>query len=155
MAFRDLLRFSEVFTREIVLSRNFVAPYRVIPQHYLSDTALLRAMRFLVCQHGQLGAIPPSFSEHFPLGEHAKWRCDTPPQKGYLSDTCTIPHKNNNNKQNTRDTPLCDTISKRYCAIWGGGGISHWAAKSRKLQDCCKLLRSSQNLVATIRVIGE
>ena len=23
--------------------------------------------------------------------------------------------------------PLCDTISKGYCAIWGG--ISHWAAK--------------------------
>ena len=22
-------------------------------------------------------------------------------------------------RQNARDTPLCDTISKRYCAIWG------------------------------------
>ena len=32
------------------------------------------------------------FSERFPLGEHAKWSCDTPPpQKGYLSDTCAIP----------------------------------------------------------------
>ena len=39
----------------------------------------------------------PRCSEPFPVGEHAKWRCDTPPQKGYLSDTCTI---------------LCDTISK-------------------------------------------
>ena len=29
---------------------------------------------------------PPPFSERFPRGEHAKWRCDThPPQKGYLS----------------------------------------------------------------------
>ena len=31
---------------------------------------------------------PSPFSERFPLGEHAKWRCDyPPPQKGYLSDT--------------------------------------------------------------------
>ena len=32
---------------------------------------------------------PSPFSERFPLGEHAKWRCETPPpppQKGYLSD---------------------------------------------------------------------
>ena len=102
-----------------------VAPYCAIPRDYLSDTPLLRAMGFLVSQHGQLGAIPPPpFSVHFPLREHAKWRCDTPPQKGYLSDTCAIPYEN---KANGRDTPLCDTISKRYCAIWGG--ISHWAAK--------------------------
>ena len=46
-----------------------------------------------------------------------------PPQKGYLSDTCAIRYEN---KANGCDTPLCDTISKRYCAIWGG--ISHWAA---------------------------
>ena len=69
---------------------------------------------------------PCPFSERSPLGEHAKWRCDTPPppQKGYLSDTCAIPYEN---KANGCDTPLCDTISKGYCAIWGG--ISHWAAK--------------------------
>ena len=80
---------------------------------------------FLVSQHGQLGAITPSpFSEHFPLGEHVKWRCDTPPQKGYLSDTCAIPYEN---KANGCDTPLCDTISKGYCVI--GGGVSHWAAR--------------------------
>ena len=71
---------------------NLVAPYCAIPRDYLSDTPLLRAMGFLVSQHGQLGAIPPSpFSERFPLGEHAKWRCDTPPSKGvsqrYLRDT--------------------------------------------------------------------
>ena len=47
-----------------------------------------------------------------------------PPQKGYLSDTCAIPYEN---KANGCDTPLCDTISKGYCAIWGD--ISHWAAK--------------------------
>ena len=52
-----------------------------------------------------------------------------PPQKGYLSDTCAIPYKN---KASGCDTPLCDTISKGYCAIWGG--ISHWAAK-RMMQE--------------------
>ena len=36
-----------------------VAPYCAIPRDYLSDTPLLRAMGFLVSQHGQLGAIPP------------------------------------------------------------------------------------------------
>ena len=39
-----------------------------IPRDYLSDTPLLHAMGFLVSQHGQLGAIPPStFSERFPV----------------------------------------------------------------------------------------
>ena len=36
-----------------------VAPYCAIPRDYLSDTPLLRAMGFLVSQHGKLGAIPP------------------------------------------------------------------------------------------------
>ena len=38
---------------------------------------------FLVSQHGQLGAIPPPpCLTVSPLGEHAKWRCDTPPKRG-------------------------------------------------------------------------
>ena len=36
-----------------------MAPYCAIPRDYLSDTPLLRAIGFLVSQHGQLGAIPP------------------------------------------------------------------------------------------------
>ena len=36
-----------------------VAPYCAIPRDYLSDTPLLRAIGFLVSQHGQMGAIPP------------------------------------------------------------------------------------------------
>ena len=61
-----------------------VAPYCAIPRDYLSDTALLRAMGFFVSQHGH--AIPPSpFSRRFPLGEHAKWRCDTPPLQSGIS----------------------------------------------------------------------
>ena len=61
---------------------------------------------------------------HYGLGCLNMRLCDTPPhyicelearypvQKGYPSDTRAIPH---------------DTISKRYCSIWGG--ISHWAAE--------------------------
>ena len=96
------------------------------------DTARLSRRYPPIARYGIFGVstwpigcdTPSPFSECFPLGKHAKWRCDTPPQKGYLSDTCTIPYQN---KENSCDTPLRDTISKKYCAIWGG--ISHWAAK--------------------------
>ena len=50
-----------------------------------------------------------------------------PPEKGYLSDSCAIPFEN---KAKRVRYPLCDAISKWYCAIWGG--ISHWAAKVGK-----------------------
>ena len=82
-------------------------------------------MGFLVSQHGQLGAIPPPpFLSVSPLESMRSGGAIPPPEKGYLSDTCAIPYEN---KANGCDTPLCDTISKGYCAIWGG--ISHWAAK--------------------------
>ena len=118
-AIRLLLRLQD--SRSVTL----VAPYCAIPRDYLSDTALLRAMGFLVSQHCQRGAIPrPPFLRVPP------WRaCEVelryPLPKGYLSDICATPHEN---KANGCDTPFCDTISRRYCAIWGG--ISHWAAKS-------------------------
>ena len=84
-----------------------VAPYCAILRDYLSDNPLLRAMGFLVSQHGQLGAKPlPPFLSISPLES----------MQGYLTDTCAIPYEN---KANGCDTPLCDTISKGYCAIWG------------------------------------
>ena len=55
----------------------------------------LRAMGFLVSQHGQLGAIPP------------------PP---FLS-VSPLESMRSGNKESVCDTPLCDTISKGYCAI--------------------------------------
>ena len=123
--------------------RNLVAPYCAIPRDYLSDTPLLRAMGVLVSQHGQVGAIPP------PPFLSVSWRaCEVEvryppaPQEGYLSDTCAIPSEN---KANGCDTPLCDTISKGYYAMWGGG-ISHWAAKHRNKSKITVLqeLRSSR-----------
>ena len=59
-----------------------VAPYCAIPRDYLSDTPLLRAMGFLMSQHGQLGAIPPPpFSERFHIGEHSRSGGAIPPLK--------------------------------------------------------------------------
>ena len=106
---------------------HLVAPFCAIPRDYLSDTPLLRAMGFLVSQHGELGAIPPPpFLSVSPLEGMRSGVAIPHPEKAYLSDTCVIPYEN---KANVCDTPLCDRISKEYCAIWGG--ISHWAAKGR------------------------
>ena len=107
-----------------LLDRNHPLSGRV-----LRDTARLSQRYPPIARYGvfgvstwQIGCDTASpLSERFPLGEHAKWRCDTAPQKGYLA----IPYEN---KANGCDTPLCDTISKGYCAIWGG--ISRWAPKN-------------------------
>ena len=70
-----------------------VAPYCAIPRDYLSDTPLLRAMGFLVSQHGQLGAIPPPpFLSISPLESmRSGGAIPPPPSKGlsqrYLRDT--------------------------------------------------------------------
>ena len=65
----------------------------------LRDTARLSQRYPTIARYGVFGVstrpigcdTPSPFSEHFPLGEHAKWRCDTPPSKGvsqrYLRDT--------------------------------------------------------------------
>ena len=57
----DLLRqgCANLELAESLQYRDLVAPYCAIPRDYLSDTPLLRAMGFLVSQHGELGAIPP------------------------------------------------------------------------------------------------
>ena len=67
--------------------------------------------------------LPLFLSVSFPLGEHAKWRCDTPPPptKGYLSDTCAIPYETRQNAS--------AILSRKGIARYGRG-ILHWAAKS-------------------------
>ena len=102
---------------------DLVAPYCAIPRDYLSDTPLLRAMGFLMSQHGEFRAIPLPFSERFPLGEHAKWRCDTPPHKRGISAILERYHMRKGKK---RAIPPSAILSRKG-AIWGG--ISHWAAK--------------------------
>ena len=77
----------------------------------------------------------PPFSEQFPLGEHAKGRCDTPPSKGvsqrYLRDTLWKQGKW------VRYPPLRYYLERVLRDM--GGGISHWAAKSvlRKEKSPC------------------
>ena len=95
-----------------------MAPYCAIPRDYLSDTPLLRAMGFLVSQHGQLGAIPPPlFLSVSPLERMRSGGAIPPPLKrGISAILARYPMKT---RQNGCDTPLCDTISKGYCVIWG------------------------------------
>ena len=74
-----------------------MAPYCAIPRDYLSDTPLLRAMGFLVSQHGQTGAIPPSpfLSVSLEILDGMRRGGAIPPlPEGYLSDTCAIPYEN-------------------------------------------------------------
>ena len=106
-----------ISTPNYLLSLSRIARYRETISA-IPPLRLLRAMGFLVSQHGQLDAIaPPPFLGVSFLENMRRWRCDNPPpQKGYLSDTCVIPYEN---KANGCDTPLCDTLSKGYCAIWG------------------------------------
>ena len=99
-----------------------------IPRDYLSDTPLLRAMGFLASRHGQSVAMPPApFSERFRLGEHAKWRCDTPPSKGvsqrYWRDSLWKQGKW------VRYPPLRYYLER---VLRDRGGITHWAAKSSR-----------------------
>ena len=65
-----------------------VAPYCAIPRDYPSDTPYCALWGFGVSTWPIRCDNPSTFSEHFPLGEHAKWRCDTPP------DTCATPLEN-------------------------------------------------------------
>ena len=79
---------------------HLVAPHCAIPRDYLSDTAPgLRAMGFLVSQHGQLGAIPPSpFLSVSPVESIRSGGAIPPPPKVYLSDTGATPYENKENE---------------------------------------------------------
>ena len=100
----------------------------------LRDAARLSQRYPAIARYGVLSVstspigrdTPSPFSERFPPWRacEVEVRYPPPPQKGYLSDTGAIPYET---KANGCDTPLCDTISKGYCTIWGG--ISPWASQ--------------------------
>ena len=97
---------------------NLVAPYCAIPRDYLSDTPVLRAMGFLVSQHGQVGAIPsPPFLRISPLESMRSGGAIPPPRNRYLSNTCAIPCEN---KANGCDTPLLRYYLERVLRDMGG-----------------------------------
>ena len=76
----------------------------------------------------------PLFLSVSPLESMRSGGAIPPPlQKGYLSDTCAIPYEN---QANGCDTPLCDTIPKGYCAIWGVSRTGPLRAfRSRKILE--------------------
>ena len=75
-------------------------------------------MGFLVSQHGKLGVIPPPpFLSVPPLENMRSGGAIAPHQKGYLSDTCAIPHEN---KANGCDTPPLRYYLERVLRDMGG-----------------------------------
>ena len=95
-----------------------------------------------VSQHGQLGAIPPPpFLSIFLLESMRSGGAIPPPPphtKG-ASESAMLARYPMKTRQNACDTPLCNTISKGYCAIGGGisrtGPLSSQPMKSRTLSQ--------------------
>ena len=79
--------------------RRKCCPYNLLSGPVSRDTARLSQRYPPISRYGVFGVstwrigcdTPFPFSEPFPLGEHAKWRCDTPTSKGvsqrYSRDT--------------------------------------------------------------------
>ena len=93
-----------------------------------------------------LGCDTPSpFSDHFPLESMRNGGAIPPHKKGISAILARYP-MNFKTRQNACDTPLCDTISKGYCAIWGGGvsrtgPLSQWSIRiSSKIR---KIIRAA------------
>ena len=101
----------------------------------LRDTARLSQRYPPIARYGVFGVstwpnwvrypLPPFLSVSPLRTSEVEVRYPPPLKRGISAATCAIPYEN---KANGCDTPLFDTISKGYCAIWGG--ISHWAAKA-------------------------
>ena len=99
-----------------------VAPYCAIPRDYLSDTPLLRAIGFVVSQHGRLGAIPLPLFWAFPPWRACEVRVRYPPPRvsqRYLRDTLW------KKATRVRYRPLRYDLER---VLHDMGGISHWAA---------------------------
>ena len=70
---------------------------------------------FMVSQHDQLGGTPPPPAlSLFPLGEHAKRRCDNPPQRGISAILARYHMKTRQNGCNTTSAAAISTCIMRY-----------------------------------------
>ena len=106
-----------------------VAPYCAIPRDYLSDTPLLRAMGFLVSQHGQLGAIPPPPFSAFPRLRAFEVEVRYPPLKRGISRILArYPMKT----RQMGATPPSAILSRNGIARYGG------VSRSGPLSLCSK-----------------
>ena len=115
---------------------SLVAPYCAIPQDYLSDTPLLRAMGFLVSRYGQLGAIPPPpFLSVSPLESMRSGGAIAPPpsKRGISAILARYPMKT----RQMGAIPPSAILSRKGIARYGGG-ISHWAAKVTRQSFMCQ-----------------
>ena len=118
-----------------------VAFYCAIPRDYLSDTPLLRAMGFLVPQHGQFGAIPPPpFLSVSPL-ESMRSGGAILPTKGvsqrYLRDTLRKQGK-------MCPIPPSAILSRKGIARYGG--ISRTGPLSRDSPKSAKQAKTSEQV---------
>ena len=115
-----------------------VAPYCTIPPDYLNDTPfshckrgnpvhpqiplveipLAKRIRFLVNQHGQLGAIPPPLFWAFPPLESIRSGGAMPPTKGGISAILARYHMKT--RRNACDTHFAILSRKGIRAIWEG-----------------------------------
>ena len=95
-----------------------MAAYRATPRDYLSDNPLSRAMGFFGVSTRPIGCdTPPPFLSVFPIGEHAKWRCDTPPHKrGISAILARYPMKT----RKARAIPPSAILSRKGIARYGG-----------------------------------
>ena len=91
----------------------------------LRDTARLSQRYPLIARYGVFGVstwpnacdTPSPFSERFPLGEHAKWRCDTPlPQRGISAILARYPMKT----RQMGAIPPSAILSRKGIARYGG-----------------------------------
>ena len=138
--------FSEICCHSLLA---LVAPYCAIPRDDLSDTPLLRAMGFLVSQHGQLGAIlPPPFLSVSPLESMRSGGAIPPLKRGISAILARHPIKT---RQMGAIPPLRYYLER---VLRDMGGVSHtgplsclrWklhlakdyrVAKDRHLRLCC------------------
>ena len=107
-----------------------MAPYCAIPRDYLSDTPLLRAMGFLVSQHGQLGAIPPPpFLSISPLESMRSGGAIHPRKGGISAILARYPMKT----RQMGAIPPSAILSQK--GIAGYGGVSRIGPLSRFLKN--------------------
>ena len=102
--------------------------------------------------------------------QHAKWSCDTPPQRGYLSDTCAIPYEMPPHKRGISAIPArypmktrqkaCDTLPLQYYlerVLRDKGGVSRTGPLSccpsslhAKHASCCE---ARPNAIGPLRTL--
>ena len=99
-------------------------PFNLLSGPVLRDTARLSQRYPPIACYGVFGVstwpigcdTPSPFSERFPLGEHAKWRCDTPLKRGISAILARYPMKT----RQMGAIPPSAILSRKGIARYGG-----------------------------------